>query len=517
MIDRQHIQEARDDLGRRLADLRKARGLIQKDVAARVPTARSTYGMVECGQQVVDRIFWQRCDSLLNAQGQLVAAYDAYQKLYAQYRAQQAEAARCARWAAVADLAIGPAEPGHALAVAEQIAAAEPTTAIVSLLDVTMVDSAARRIGVDGSVSAPGGQHFPGALIDVEMYPAVDDGRILATITHTAADLRWRRPVQRRLVLGHVNTPDHEGIFALDSRQAYRRLVGTDQDSRLLIPRAYQLDAITTAVLWAVANLDLSLLLDDARLDAAQAAASDYQRLTRSAVSRDLADDLDPVSRLWLGSTFCADHIRRHTNILSDVPLYWTREQRGEEASTWLLFSHKLHYLRQTAEHFRNAAQPMTRMFCVPPPAVATSSTSERILLLLAVALMESLGIQTAITDEPEYGTLPGLVLGQRHAIMASWIRADGVWHVDVTNQSTQLAEYRDALGHVRAHSVIAADTPADRLRNLADYLDLDWHWLQRRCADLGQYGFAGLAEPRSRLLCLDGVDQACRFVGTLP
>ncbi|MDG4787653.1 hypothetical protein O7626_17200 [Micromonospora sp. WMMD1102] len=293
--------------------------------------------------------------------------------------------------------------------------------------------------------------------------------------------------------------------------------MGTARNSRLLIPRAYQLDAISAAVLWAVANLDLSLLLDDTRLNAAQAAAFDYRRLTRSAASRDVADDLDPVSRLWLGSTFCADHIRRHSAILSDVPLCWTREQRGEEASTWLLFRHRLHYLRQTAERFRNAFQPMTRMFYVPPPAAATSSTPERILLLLAVALMESLDIQTAVTDEPEYGTLPGLVLDQRHAIIASWIRADGIWHVDVTDQPSLLAEYHDALGYLRAHSVIAADTPASRLRNLADYLNLDWQWLQRRCADLSQYGFAGLAEPRSRLLSLDGVDQACRFVGTLP
>ncbi|WP_165942532.1 hypothetical protein [Micromonospora sp. KC721] len=48
-----------------------------------------------------------------------------------------------------------------------------------------------------------------------------------------------------------------------------------------------------------------------------------------------------------------------------------------------------------------------------------------------------------------------------------------------------------------------ADDTPGGRLRHLADYLNLDWHWLQSRCADLGQYGLAGLAEPCSRLLSL--------------
>ena len=367
------------------------------------------------------------------------------------------------------------------------------------------------------TVSAPEGQHFPGAAIDVELYPAVDDGRVLATITNAHTEQRWRRSVQRRLILGHVDTLDRAAVFALDSRRAYRHLVEADQNARLLIPRAYQLDAITAGVLWAVANLDLSLLLDDARLDAALTAASPYRDMGRSTGSGDIVQDLDSVSRLWVGSAFCADHIRRHYHLLSDVPVYWTREQRGEEASTWLLFRHKLRYLRETAEPFRSASQPMTRMFCLPAQAVAASSMSERILLLLAVALMESLGIHTAVTDDPEYAMLPGLVMDKQRAIQATWIRADDVWHVDVSDHRNTIAAYRDALGHVQAHSVTADDTPGGRLHHLAEYLNLDWRWLQGRCADLGQYGFTGLAEPRSRLLSLDGVDQACRFIGTLP
>ncbi|MFV2112875.1 XRE family transcriptional regulator [Micromonospora sp. LOL_025] len=367
------------------------------------------------------------------------------------------------------------------------------------------------------AVMAPPGEHFAGATIDVELYPAVDDGRILATIADSPTDHRWHRSAQRRLILGHVDTPDHVSVFALDSQRAHRHLVAADRDARLLIPRAYQLDAFTAGVLWAVTNLDLSLLLDDARLDAAQAAASPYRDMARSAASQDIADDLDSVSRLWIGSAFCADHIRRHYDLLSDVPVYWTREQRGEEASTWLLFRHKLRYLRETAERFRSTSQPMTRMFCLPSLAVAASSTSERILLLMALALMESLGIHTAVTDDPEYLALPGFVMDKHRAIMATWIRADDVWHVDVTDHAHTIAAYRDAVGNVQAHSVIADDTPGGRLRHLADYLSLEWRWLQRRCADLGQYGFAGLAEPRSRLLCLDGVDQACRFIGALP
>jgi hypothetical protein len=54
------------------------------------------------------------------------------------------------------------------------------------------------------------------------------------------------------------------------------------------------------------------------------------------------------------------------------------------------------------------------------------------------------------------------------------------------------------------------------RVRAFADYLDLPWGWLTRRCAQLGEYGLAGFAEPRSRLLSVAGVDRACRYVGEL-
>ncbi|WBB78593.1 helix-turn-helix transcriptional regulator [Micromonospora sp. WMMD882] len=518
MIDPQQLQETKQALGKRLRDLRKARGLRQKDVAEQVLSTRSTVANVEAGRQVVDRIFWQQCDALLQAGGQLTSGYDAYRRLEQQHHAERDEAARRARWGAAADTTPARDDRGSGLVALRQLLSSkgrpdpDPSLATVSLLE-----QAAGGVGQGLTLAAPRGQYFPGAAIDVEVYPAVDDGRILATIPRADAGRQWQRSLQRRLVAGRVSSPTGDGLFALDSRQASRRLVDIGDDARLLIPRVYRLDAITAAVLWAVANLDQALLLDDAPLEASRAAAARYSHLTRSAVSGDIAQDLDTVSRMWLGSAFCADHISRHSAELTEVPTYWTREQHGEEASTWLLFGHKLRYLEETAGRLANSAQHATRMFCVPPAAVSTSAEPERILLLLAVALMESFGINVAVTDEPEYSVLPGLVLTQRRAIVASWIRADGVWHVDVTDQRSTLAEYRDAVGHVRAHSVIDADTACRRLQAFADYLDLDWAWLRTRCAELGEHGLAGIAEPRSRLLSLDGVDRACRFVASLP
>ncbi|WP_174533520.1 helix-turn-helix transcriptional regulator [Micromonospora chalcea] len=110
MIDRQDLQQARDDLGRKLAALRRSRGLIQEALARQVHTTRSTLGMVERGRQVVDRIFWLQCDTLLDAQGELLAAYDAYRHLQSRFQAQQAEAAQRARWGAVPEAVMAAGE-----------------------------------------------------------------------------------------------------------------------------------------------------------------------------------------------------------------------------------------------------------------------------------------------------------------------------------------------------------------------------------------------------------------------
>jgi hypothetical protein len=59
----------------------------------------------------------------------------------------------------------------------------------------------------------------------------------------------------------------------------------------------------------------------------------------------------------------------------------------------------------------------------------------------------------------------------------------------------------------------VAGRTPAARLAALAEYLDLDWEWFVRRCGELAAYGSAGILQPRSRLLSVAGIDQACRFL----
>lgn len=364
----------------------------------------------------------------------------------------------------------------------------------------------------DDEIRSPAGRFFSGTVIPVRTVPARDDGRILATVPAGFVDDAFIRHPRRRLVVGITSEPEDQGMFAMDARHVRRRLAGAPDHAPLLMPRAYALDDLTLGLLWAVSNLDESLLDDDAALAQCSGHAHTYEKLPRSAAGREIAADLAPVSQMWLGSQFCASHILRHTSALAAAPRFWTREQRGEEASTWLLFAHKLAYLERSTENGEDAA--IRRAFCVPASVVAGSHRAERVLLLLAMTLMESFGIAVDVCVESEYAAVSGFVVdGHRTAITANWVGTDGIWQVDVTGAPPLLREFTDATGFAQAHSVIAADSAGGRIRAMADYLDLDWSWLSRRCTELGEYGSGGIVAPRSRLLSTDGVDRACRFL----
>ncbi|QDY12011.1 helix-turn-helix domain-containing protein [Micromonospora sp. HM134] len=102
-MDPQQISDMKRSLGRGLAGWRRRRGLTQDDVARRVHSTRSTVANVESGRQVVDRVFWVQCDSLLQASGELITGYDEYRFLEVRHKEEKAEAARQARWGAVLD------------------------------------------------------------------------------------------------------------------------------------------------------------------------------------------------------------------------------------------------------------------------------------------------------------------------------------------------------------------------------------------------------------------------------
>ena len=173
---------------------------------------------------------------------------------------------------------------------------------------------------------------------------------------------------------------------------------------------------------------------------------------------------------------------------------------------------HKHSYLQQISAQFAGAADPLARSFCVPEAAVRASARWERILFLLSVALMESLGIGVNVCIEPEYADVDGFVLlPGDHAVIATRVRADSAWHADVAGRGSAVRAFADVTGHAGAHSVTEAAPPGGRLAALAGYLGLDWPWLWRCCAGLGEHRRAGLVRPRSRLLSTEAVDAALR------
>ncbi len=358
----------------------------------------------------------------------------------------------------------------------------------------------------------PMGRFFAGAdLPAVVIAAAPDRGRIVAT---PPSGMAQGPALGRALVVAQIDDADPARRYVMDRRRARARLATASPDAPLLFPDAYLLDDFTSAIIWAVTGLDNALLDDDADLAEAVGQLDPGEFDPYLVLGRDLGANLSPVSRMWLGSEVCARHILRNSETLTDTPHFWSREQRGEEASTWLLFAHKYQYLHATSGS--DSERPV-RAFCVPPATVDSSGRAERILLLLAAALHESTGVTTVVCTEPEYTATPGFVLDRNHrALVANWVNTDRIWQVDVTDQRPTLREFDDAIRWARSRTVLPGGSPRDRLQELAGYLDLDWSWLVRRATELADSGIAGLCAPRSRLLSTAGLDRACAFLSDL-
>lgn len=368
--------------------------------------------------------------------------------------------------------------------------------------------------GVDFTALLPGGKSMMGACTLLQVHAAeLQNGRATMAIPDTTRLGEFLSRPDRGLLVGAVEDDEAPRFYVMDGRTARTRLPHAAGIPALSAPTAYELDDLTYGILWAVANYDDGLQDDDQELAETRADLKAYERLSSSAVSREAAPGLNAVAHMWLGSDFCARHILKALPDLPAVPAFWTREQRGEEASAWLVFDHKYPYLRSTTKTL--GATPRT--FCVPENVVRSSPRHERILFFLAVALMESLGIRAQVTPDPAYEAVEGFVVApNQEAIIANWVRGDGMWHVDVTARSSIVREFTSVASEVGAHSLIEAPTAEGRLRALASYLDLPWSWLVERCGGLGRVGAAGLVQPRSRLISTAGVDAACSYVGAL-
>ncbi|MCX4429254.1 helix-turn-helix domain-containing protein [Streptomyces mirabilis] len=374
----------------------------------------------------------------------------------------------------------------------------------------------APEFGVDWHALLPGGRSMLGSQLSLQVHPArVEGSRVIVSVPDQRRAEEFLARPHRGLLVGAVDTGGASRFYVLDGRAARAKLTRNAGVCEVAAPTAYELDDLTYGILWAVSNYDDALQADDQALSETRSDLRAYERLSASAVSREAAPGLNTVAHMWLGSDFCARHILRALPDLPTLPAFWTREQRGEEASAWLIFDHKFPYLRETTKALGSTS---TRAFCIPEDVVRSSPRYERILLFLAVALMESLGIHAQFTTDPAYEAVEGFVVApDKEAVIANWVRGDGMWHVDVTARASVVREFTIAARDVDADSITAAPTPAGRLRALAQYLELPWSWLIERCGQLARHGSSGLIQSRSRLVSAAGIDAACAYVGSLP
>ncbi|WP_424892285.1 transcriptional regulator, XRE family protein [Streptomyces sp. XH2] len=357
-----------------------------------------------------------------------------------------------------------------------------------------------------------------GTTTAVQFHPAsVREGAATLQTGDLASLDGFLRPARRGLLVGVDEREEDVRLYVVDSWNARRvRSALPGRDDAMVLSAAHLLDDLSYGILWALVQLDDGLLADDQVLDAEQEALAIYLSLDRSAPSRMSVPGLSSVGASWLGSMFCARHLERHLSDAARPPVFFTREQTGEEAATWLLYRHKVDYLRSQTHRFVGGT-PLSRAFCIPEGVVRRSARYERILLFLAVALMEHHGVQVRVTPRPEFGAVDGFALipGQR-AVVATWVRTDALWKTDAVATAADLRHFADLFNDAGSDSVAAGPDPCGRLRVLADYLALDWGWLTVRCRELGALGVARLVRPRSRLLSVDALNEVLRFVGRL-
>lgn len=356
---------------------------------------------------------------------------------------------------------------------------------------------------------------FEGTQVPVQLYEATPEDDVVLIGREDHAHLRtFVRPTRRALLLASLGANGGDGVYVMDAAHA-RRHLATEPVEEVPVPAAYRVDDLTYGVAWAMINLDDGLLADDHVLDSEQHGLEPYLAMSRSAIGRSAVPELSNVGAAWLGSRFCAMHVARGRRDTPEPPVVWLRMRRGEEAAAWMLFRAGTAAADTWGDRFAGGPPPLGCALCLPEAAVKESERYERVLLFLAVALLECRGIPVWVCTDPDYTQLDEFVLvPERRALVANWLRTDGIWHVDTVGHRARLRTYTLAVAHARAESVIAGPTPAGRLRSLAAYLGLEWPWLVERCRELGGYGVAGMLRPRSRLIGVDGLDRALRFVG---
>ncbi|MFD5117225.1 hypothetical protein ACFWNG_33790 [Streptomyces sp. NPDC058391] len=364
--------------------------------------------------------------------------------------------------------------------------------------------------GTDGVWRLDASRVFEGTVMAVQLYEAARSGELAIVASEDTEHLaQFVRPSRRGLVLAALSRGGRATLHALDTVHARRQMADGSPWPTVSVPVAYELDDLTCAILWATVCLDDALLADDHLLTDAEDELAPHLSGRRSAVATGAVGDLSRSAAAWVGGWGCARFLTGRLEGTAGTAQWWAAVRGGEDAAMRLLVRH------QTA--LAQALQPRVEAIgTYLGGPVLSAPRHERIWLFLLVAWWESQGLPVWLSTQDECAGLPGVLLvPDRRAVLTEWGGHDVLWRTDVTEERADVHAWGDTLQHAREHSANGESMP-ERLRALADLLDIDWAWMTRRCRDLGRYGTVGLLRPRSRHLSLRALDTALRAIGAL-
>ena len=212
--------------------------------------------------------------------------------------------------------------------------------------------------GVNYTALLPTNPTMEGAALQLQLQTAhMADGRAVAELRDL---LRWdefSRQNGRGLLIASCRSSERPRFFAIDSRDA-RHHAARHGTTSVAVPRAYELDDLTFALLWACASLDTGLQADDQELAITLGELAPYEELSSSAVSREAAPDLGTTSQMWLGSDFCARRILRNFGQLT--------ESRSSGPAS-----------KQAAKHARGCCSSTSTPTSAPPATTSTTPFRE--------------------------------------------------------------------------------------------------------------------------------------------
>lgn len=198
----------------------------------------------------------------------------------------------------------------------------------------------------------PGGRAFGGASLPAYL------GEVSWSTGHTAVIAErgsqslgeFVSSAPRGVIIAASSSEHGTSHVLLDVIAARKQI----RSSAIAIPQAFQVDDLTLGILWALSNMDEALLNDDGVLAQARQCVRNPGKLDDLVIPSGGLAELSTISYMWLGSDSCARFVVSNIHDFSNRPVFWTREQRGEEGSTWLFFKHKLDYLKATSLRSRN-------------------------------------------------------------------------------------------------------------------------------------------------------------------